>query len=200
MPGETVVVSGAAGAVGSLVGQIAKIKGCRVVGIAGGAAEMRLCHRRSRASMRRSTTRAATWRRHSRAACPKGIDIYFENVGGEVFDAVLPLFNNFARVPVCGHVAEYNVVEPRVGPDKMPALMLAILGKRLTLRGFVVSDFMQDMEDFVRDMGAWLAAGKIRYRVDITEGIENAPRAFQRMLRAENFGKPLVRVSPDPSL
>ncbi len=196
--GETVVVSGAAGAVGSLVGQIAKIKGCRVVGIAGGARkcayvtdELGLDAAVDYKDGRLSEALAA--------ACPKGIDIYFENVGGEVFDAVLPLLNNFARVPVCGHVAEYNVVAPRIGPDKIPALMLAVLGKRLTLRGFVVSDFMADMEDFVRDMGAWLAAGKIHYRVDITEGIENAPQAFQRMLRAENFGKPLVRVSPDPT-
>ena len=133
----------------------------------------------------------------SKSACPKGIDIYYENVGGAVFEAVLPLLNNFARVPVCGNVAEYNAVERRVGPDRMPDLMLAILGHRLTLRGFVVSDFMNEMQDFSRDMGEWLASGKIRYREDIAVGLENAPRAFQRMLRADNFGKPIVRVSPD---
>ena len=197
--GETVVVSGAAGAVGSLVGQIAKIKDCRVVGIAGGP---RKC---AYVSEELGFDAAVDYKGGNlaaslAAACPQGVDVYYENVGGEVFDAVLPLFNNFARIPVCGNVAEYNVTTPRIGPDKMPGLMLAILGKRLTLRGFVVSDFMQDMQDFVRDMGAWLGDGKIRYRVDIAEGIENAPRAFQRMLRAENFGKPLVRVSPDPTL
>ena len=197
--GETVVVSGAAGAVGSLVGQIAKLRGCRVVGIAGGPQKCayltEVLGLDAAVDYKAGPLGAAL-----AAACPKGIDVYFENVGGAVFEAVLPLLNNFARVPVCGNVAEYNVVEPRVGPDKMPGLMLAILGKRLTLRGFVVSDFMSDMQDFVRDMGAWLADGKIRCRVDIAEGLENAPRAFQRMLRAENFGKPLVRVSPDPTL
>ena len=139
------VVSGARRRGRSLVGQIAKIKGCRVVGIAGGA-------RKCAYVTDELGLDAAVDYKGGRlaealaAACPKGIDIYFENVGGEVFDAVLPLFNNFARVPVCGHVAEYNVVAPRIGPDKIPALMLAVLGKRLTLRGFVVSDFMAEME------------------------------------------------------
>jgi hypothetical protein len=196
--GETVVVSGAAGAVGSLAGQIAKLKGCRVVGIAGGP---RKCGYVTEtlgfdAAVDYKGGKLAA---DLRAQCPKGVDIYFENVGGEVLEAVLPLFNNFARIPMCGHVAEYNVVERPVGPDKMPDLFLAILGKRLTIRGFVVSDFMQDMQDFVRDMSGWLAAGKIKYREEITDGLENAPRAFQAMLRAENFGKPIVRVSPDPT-
>jgi hypothetical protein len=197
--GETVVVSGAAGAVGSLVGQIARIKGCRVVGIAGGP---RKC---AYVTDELGFDAAVDYKGGKladglRAACPKGVDIYFENVGGDVLDAVLPLFNNFARIPVCGHVAEYNVVEHRVGPDKMPALMLAILGKRLTFRGFVVSDFVNEMQDFLQDMGLWFKDGKIRYRVDIADGLANAPRAFQRMLKAENFGKPLVRVSPDPTV
>jgi NADPH-dependent curcumin reductase len=197
--GETVVVSGASGAVGSLVGQIARLKGCRVVGIAGGP---------KKCAYVTDTLgfdavvdyKAGRMGEALRAAAPKGIDIYFENVGGEVLDAVLPLMNQFARIPMCGHVAEYNQVERKVGPDKLPDLFLAILGKRLTIRGFVVSDFMGEMQDFVRDMGGWLGSGKIRYREEITEGIENAPRAFQAMLRAENFGKPIVRVSPDPTL
>jgi hypothetical protein len=197
-PGETVVVSGAAGAVGSLVGQIAKMKGCRTVGIAGGPQKC------GYVTETLGYDAAVDYKRGSlaadlRAACPKGVDIYFENVGGAVFEAVLPLFNDFARMPVCGNVAEYNTVERRVGPDRMPDLMLAILGHRLTLRGFVVSDFANDAQDFARDMPQWLAEGKIRYREDITEGLENAPRAFQRMLRAENFGKPIVRVSPEPA-
>ena len=196
--GETVVVSGAAGAVGSLVGQIAKLKGCRVIGIAGGP---RKC---GYVTDTLGFDAAVDYKGANLAAdlgaqCPKGVDIYFENVGGAVLEAVLPLFNPFARIPMCGHVAEYNVVERHVGPDKMPDLFLAILGKRLTIRGFVVSDFMHDMQDFLRDMSGWLAAGKIRYREEITDGLENAPRAFQAMLRAENFGKPLVRVSPDPT-
>jgi hypothetical protein len=198
-PGETVVVSGAAGAVGSLVGQIAKLKACRVVGIAGGP--QKCAYVKDDLGFDDAVDyKAGALGAALAAACPKGIDIYYENVGGAVFEAVLPLLNNFARVPVCGNVAEYNVLEPRIGPDKMPGLMLAILGKRLRLHGFVVSDFMQDMQDFVRDMGAWLAEGKIRCRVDVAEGLENAPRAFQRMLKAENFGKPLVRVLPDPTI
>jgi NADPH-dependent curcumin reductase len=196
--GETIVVSGASGAVGSLVGQIAKLKGCRVVGIAGGA---RKCGYVTDTLGFDAAIdyKGGTLAADLRAQCPKGVDIYFENVGGEVLEAVLPLLNNFARIPMCGHVAEYNVVERKVGPDKMPDLFLAILGHRLTIRGFVVSDFMNDMQDFVRDMGGWLAAGKIRCREEITDGIENAPRAFQAMLRAENFGKPLVRISSDPT-
>jgi NADPH-dependent curcumin reductase len=198
-PGETVVVSGASGAVGSLVGQIAKIKGCRVVGTAGGA--RKCAYLTDELGLDAAIDyKSPDFAERLRAACAGGVDIYFENVGGDIFDAVLPLFNQFGRVAVCGHVAEYNVVEHRILPDKMPGLMLAILAKRLSLRGFVVSDFMAAMEDFRRDMGAWLAEGRIRYREDITEGLENAPRAFQRMLRAENFGKALVRVAPDPTL
>ena len=196
--GETVVVSGASGAVGSLVGQIAKLKGCRVVGVAGGPAK---CGYLTDTLGFDAAVdyKAGGLTDRLRAACPKGVDIYYENVGGAIFEAVLPLLNNFARVPVCGNVAEYNVVERKIGPDRMPDLMLAILGHRLTLRGFVVSDFMNDMQDFVRDMGQWLATGKIRYKEEIADGLENAAAAFQRMLRAENFGKPLVRVSPDPT-
>ncbi len=197
--GETVVVSGAAGAVGSIVGQIARIKGCRVVGIAGGA--RKCAYVKDELGFDAAVDyKGGKLAEDLRAACPKGVDIYFENVGGEVLEAVLPLFNLFARIPMCGHVAEYNVVERHVGPDKMPDLFLAILGKRITIRGFVVSDFMQDMQDFVQDMGLWLKDGKIRYRVDVADGLANAPRAFQRMLKAENFGKPLVRVSPDPTV
>jgi NADPH-dependent curcumin reductase len=196
--GETVVVSGAAGAVGSIVGQIARMKGCRVVGIAGGLQKCGYVTGTlgfDEAVDYKAGDFAAVLKR----ACPKGVDIYYENVGGAVFEAVLPLLNNFARVPVCGNVAEYNAVERRVMPDRMPDLMLRILGHRLTLRGFVVSDFMNDAQDFARDMGEWLATGRIRYREDITDGLENGPRAFQRMLRADNFGKPIVRVSPDPA-
>ncbi|HUK60055.1 MAG TPA: NADP-dependent oxidoreductase [Stellaceae bacterium] len=195
--GETVVVSGASGAVGSIVGQIARMKGCRTVGIAGGAQKSAYVTGTlgfdSAVDYKAGDLAGAL-----KAACPKGVDIYYENVGGAVFEAVLPLLNNFARVPVCGNVAEYNAVERRVGPDRMPDLMLAILGHRLTLRGFVVSDFMNDMQDFVRDMGAWLAEGKIHYREDIADGLAAAPQAFIRMLAAQNFGKPIVRVSPDP--
>ncbi|HXQ53982.1 MAG TPA: NADP-dependent oxidoreductase [Stellaceae bacterium] len=191
-------MSGASGAVGSLVGQIAKLKDCRVVGIAGGA--QKCAYVKDALGFDAAVDyKGGRLGEGLREACPKGIDIYFENVGGDVLEAVLPLLNMFARIPVCGHVAEYNVVEHKVGPDKMPALFLAILGKRLMFRGFVVSDFMHDMQDFVRDMGGWLAAGKIHFREEISDGLEGAPRALMRMLRAENFGKPLVRVTPDPT-
>ena len=194
--GETIVVSGAAGTVGAIVGQIAKLKGCTVIGIAGGARKCGFVKELGFDAV--VDYKAGNLAGDLRAACPKGVDIYFENVGGAVFDAVLPLLNLFARIPVCGHVAEYNAVEHKVGPDKIPALMLAVLGKRLTIRGFVVSDFMQDMQDFVRDMGQWLGGGRIKYREEITDGLDHAPGAFMAMLRAENFGKPIVRVSPEP--
>ncbi len=174
------------------------MQGCRVVGIAGGAQKCGYVTE-TLGFDAAVDYKAGDLRGALKEACPKGVDIYYENVGGALFEAVLPLLNNFARVPVCGNVAEYNAVERRIGPDRMPDLMLAILGHRLTLRGFVVSDFMNDMQDFVRDMGQWLGAGKIRYREDITDGLENAAAAFQRMLRADNFGKPIVRVSPDPA-
>ena len=197
-PGETVVVAAASGAVGSVVGQIAKIKSCRVVGIAGGEQkcgfvkdelgfDVCLDHRQPDLSER------------LKAACPDGIDIYFENVGGLVFDAVLPLLNNFARIPVCGLIAHYNAAELPPGPDRIPLLMRAILVKRLTFRGFIVLDYASQFPDFVTDMKSWLSEGRIKYRQDITDGLENAPRELIGLLKGENFGKKLIRVSPDRS-
>jgi NADPH-dependent curcumin reductase len=197
-PGETIVVAAASGAVGSVVGQIAKIKGCRVVGIAGGEQKCRfvrdelgfdacLDHREPR------------FGENLKAACPEGIDIYFENVGGPVFDAVLPLLNSFARIPVCGLIAHYNAVELPPGPDHLPLLMRAILTKRLMLRGFLYFDYTSQFPDFVADMQAWLAEGRIKYREDVTDGLENAPRELIRLLKGENFGKKIIRVSPDPT-
>jgi NADPH-dependent curcumin reductase CurA len=195
--GETIVVAAASGGVGSVVGQIAKIKGCRVVGIAGGEQKCRfvrdelgfdacLDHRQPRL------------RENLKAACPKGIDIYFENVGGPVFDAVLPLLNNFARIPVCGLIAHYNAAESPLGPNHLPLLMQAILVKRLTFSGFIYFDYASQFPDFVKDMKAWLGEGRIKYREDITDGLENAPRELIRLLKGENFGKKVIRVSPDP--
>ena len=197
-PGETLVVAAASGAVSSVVGQIAKIKGCRVVGIAGGEAKCRyvqeelgfddcLDHRQHNLAER------------LQAACPKGIDIYFENVGGKVFDAVLPLLNNFARIPVCGLIAHYNATELPVGPDRVPLLMRNILVKRLTFRGFIVSDYGSQFPDFIADMCGWLREGRVKYREDITDGLENAPRELIGLLKGENFGKKIIRVSPNPT-
>jgi len=192
--GETVVVSGASGAVGSVAAQIAKLKAARVIGIAGGERKCRYLVEEL------GLDAAIDYKRADfvgalKEACPKGIDVYFENVGGAVFDTVLPLFNLHARVPVCGTVSEYNATERAVVPDKIPGLLLAILGKRLTLKGFVIGDWFARMPDFLREMGGWVRDGKIKYKEEFVEGLEAAPRAFQAMLKAENFGKVIVRVS-----
>ncbi len=197
-PGETLVVAAASGAVGSVVGQIAKVKGCRVIGIAGGEQKCRfvkeelgfdgcLDHRQPNLAER------------LQAACPNGIDIYFENVGGAVFDAVLPLLNNFARIPVCGLIAHYNATELPPGPDRVPLLMRNILAKRLTFRGFLVFDYGSQFGEFITDMSGWLRDGRVKYREDITDGLENAPRELVGLLKGENFGKKIIRVSPDPT-
>jgi NADPH-dependent curcumin reductase len=192
--GETLVVAAAAGPVGSLVGQIARLKGCRVVGIAGGPEKCRYL-REDLGFDAAIDHRASDFAAQLERACPQGIDIYFENVGGAVWDAVFPLLNEFARVPVCGLVAQYNATSLPEGPDRTPLLMRAILTRRLTLRGFIVRDFAAQRDEFVRDVGAWLRAGQIRYKEDVTEGLERAPEAFIGMLKGHNFGKTLVRVS-----
>ena len=192
--GETVVVAAATGPVGSLVGQIARLKGCRAVGIAGGADKCRALIDEfgfDAAVDHRSPDMAA----RLKEACPKGIDVYFENVGGAVWDAVFPLLNDFSRIPVCGLVAQYNMTELPPGPDRTPVLMRAILSKRLLLRGFIVSDFASQHGEFQREVGAWLRDGKIKYREDVVEGLENAPQAFIGLLQGKNFGKLLIKVS-----
>ena len=196
--GETVVVAAASGAVGSVVGQIAKIKGCRAVGIAGGE---RKCE-----YVVNELGFDACIDHHSpplprnlEAACPKGVDVYFENVGGRVLNAVLPLMNPFGRVPVCGLISQYNLAALAQGVDRVPVLMGAILVKRLRFQGFIVSDFAAQKDDFVRDMSRWLREGKVKYREDVVEGLENAVAAFQGLLQGRNFGKLLVRLAPDPS-
>jgi NADPH-dependent curcumin reductase len=187
--GETVVVAAASGAVGSVVGQIAKIRGCRAVGIAGGADKCRFvvdtlgfdaC----------VDHRAPNFREALAAACPAGIDVYFENVGGAVQQTVWPLLNDFARIPVCGLIAQYNLATPMPGPD-----MFTVLRKRLTLRGFIVTDFAAKQADFLRDAGEWVRSGGLKYREDIVDGLENAPTAFLGLLQGKNFGKLLVRVA-----
>ena len=193
-PGETVVVAAAAGPVGSLVGQIARIKGARAVGIAGGAEKCAYLTE-TLGFDAAVDHRAGDFAEALARACPDGIDVYFENVGGAVFDAVLPLFNDFARMPVCGLVADYNLSELPSGPDRSPVLMRAILTKRLTLRGFIVWDFASMQDDFLRDVGGWLRAGRVKAREDVVEGLDNAPAAFAGMLKGANFGKLVVKVS-----
>jgi NADPH-dependent curcumin reductase CurA len=128
------------------------------------------------------------------AACPKGIDVYFENVGGAVFEAVFPLLNPFARIPVCGLIAIYNATSLSPGPILLPHLMRAVLTKRFTFRGFIVFDLFGRYGNFMHDVSAWVGDGRIKYREDVVEGLENAPRALIGLLRGENFGKLLVRV------
>ena len=134
-----------------------------------------------------------------RAACPGGIDVYFENVGGKVFDAVLPLLNDFARIPVCGRIANYNLTEPPPGPDQVARLMGLTLVRRLTFRGFIVFDHLDRQPDFLREVSAWIRDGAIRYREDVVDGLDRAIPAFLGLLRGKNFGKLLVRVSGDPT-
>lgn len=197
-PGETVVVSAASGAVGAVVGQIARIRGCRVVGIAGAQEKC------DYVVDELGFDACVTHRRDDladalRAACPNGIDVYFENVGGKVFEAVLPLLNTFARVPVCGRIANYNLTGAPPGPDGVPRLMGLTLVRRITFRGFIVFDHRDREADFLRDVAGWLRAGQVRYREDIVEGIDRAVGAFRGLLEGGNFGKLLVRVADDPT-
>ena len=193
-PGETLAVAAAAGPVGSAVGQIAKIRGCRVVGIAGG--REKTAYLIDELGFDASIDhRSPNMKEELKAACPNGIDIYFENVGGAVWDAVLPLLNNFARVPVCGLVANYNATALPEGPDRTATLMRTILTKRLRVQGFIVYDFAEQMRDFLREVGSWVREGKLKYKEDIVEGLENAPQAFIGLLRGANFGKLLIKVS-----
>jgi len=199
-PGETVVVAAATGPVGSAVGQIAQVQGARSVGIAGGEAkrqalldefgfDVALDHR------------SPTFAQDLAEAVPDGIDVYFENVGGSVAREVFKHVNLYARVPVCGLVADYNRTSAPEGPDRLPGFMGLALRKSLTVRGFIQSEFVPTHgRDFVRDMSSWVAEGKVRYREDVVEGLTSAPEAFRGLLAGRNFGKLLVRVSDDPSL
>jgi len=195
--GETVVVAAATGAVGSVVGQIAKLKACRVVGIAGGAPKCK--------SAVDDLGFDACVDHHSpelpallAGACPKGIDVYFENVGGKVFNAVLPLLNTAARVPVCGLIAHYNATSLPDGPDRSPLLMQTVLTKRIRMQGFIIfDDYGPRYPEFAKDMGLWLKQGKITFREDIVDGLENAPKAFIGLLQGKNFGKLIIRVAKD---
>ena len=195
-PGNTVVVGAATGAVGSVVGQIAKLKGCRAVGIAGGADKCAYAVNElgfDACLDHRSPRFAAALR----SACPSGIDVYFENVGGDILRAVLPLLNDFARMPLCGLIAWYNgdrSATPVLAAEVLPALLV----KRVQLEGFVIIDqYAAHHARFVRDMQGWLADGKMKVREDVVEGLENAPQAFIGLLNGKNFGKLVVRVAAD---
>ncbi|WP_018605374.1 NADP-dependent oxidoreductase [Uliginosibacterium gangwonense] len=193
--GETVVVAAASGAVGSVVGQVAKIKGCRVVGIAGGPEKCRYVVEELGFDAC-IDHRAPDLAEQLAAACPNGIDVYFENVGGAVFDAVLPLLNTKARVPLCGLISQYNATGLPVGEDRMPHLMVQLLKRRIRMQGFIVfDDYGHRYGEFFDTMNAWLAEGKIKFREDIVEGLENAPQAFIGLLKGKNFGKLVIQLN-----
>ncbi|ANG92953.1 NADP-dependent oxidoreductase [Enterobacteriaceae bacterium 155047] len=195
--GETLVVAAATGPVGATVGQIGKIKGCRVVGVAGGAEKCRyaeevlgfdscLDHH------------ADDFAGQLARACPKGIDVYYENVGGKVFDAVLPLLNTSSRVPICGLVSGYNATGLPDGPDRLPLLLGTLLKKRIRMQGFIIAqDYGDRIGEFQEEMGRWLKEGKIHYREQVTDGLENAPQALIGLLEGKNFGKVVIRVAQD---
>lgn len=195
--GETLVVAAATGPVGATVGQVGKLKGCRVVGVAGGAEKCRFAVETLGFDVCLDH-HAEDFAEQLAAACPDGIDIYFENVGGKVFDAVLPLLNTLARIPLCGLIAQYNLTALPDGPDRLPLLMRTLLTKRLTMRGFIIfDDYGHRYPEFARDMSAWLAEGRIKYREHRVEGLENAPQAFVDLLEGRNFGKLVIRVGAD---
>ena len=190
--GETVVVSAAAGAVGSIVCQIAKIKGCRVVGIAGSDEKCNWLKNNLKVD------EVINYKKDDileslKEKCPEGIDIYFENVGGETLDAALTLMNNYGRIPVCGLISMYNDWE-----TPGPKMFRNILMKRLTVKGFLVSDYLDRYAESLESLSEWMAEGKIQYKVDIVEGIENAPSAVNKLFTGENNGKLVIKVSDEP--
>ncbi|GAA1862101.1 NADP-dependent oxidoreductase [Brevibacterium marinum] len=195
-PGETVAVAAATGPVGSVVGQIAKIKGAKAVGIAGGPDKV--AHLNELGFDVALDHRSGNLKNDLAEAVPQGIDVYFENVGGDVFKAVLPRLNTYARVPVCGLVANYNLTELPEGPDRSGALMGNILTRSLNVRGFIQTEFVEKHhEAFLADMGAWVKEGKVRYREDIRPGLDKAPEYFNDLLTGGNFGKMVVAVGAE---
>jgi NADPH-dependent curcumin reductase CurA len=191
---DTVVVAAATGAVGSVVGQIAKLKGCRVIGIAGGTDKCKYAIEELGFDAC-VDHRATDFPQQLAAACDKGIDVYFENVGGAVFDAVLPLLNARARVPLCGLIANYNATSKPQGPDHLPALMRNMLTRRIKMQGFIIfDDYGHRYPEFLKEMSGWIAAGKMKYREDIVDGLEHAPQAFIGLLEGKNFGKLVIRA------
>ena len=191
--GETVVISAASGAVGSVAGQIAKIKGCRVVGVAGSDAKCDYVVKELGFDecINRNTQDLSS---ALKAACPDGIDVYFDNTAGAILEAVLQQINLGARIPLVGLISQYNAENPPPGPNLMPLLV-----KRALIKGFLVSDYQQRQAEFLNDVVQWLQAGKLKYKEDVVEDLENAPRAFIGLLQGKNFGKLIVKVSDDPT-
>ena len=190
-PGETVFVSGAAGAVGSVVCQIAKLKGCKVIGSAGSAAKVAWLTDEIGIDAAINYKDPESLYSQVKAVVPDGIDVYFENVGGEHLEVALSLMNNFGRIPVCGMISQYNDTTATPGPSNMAM----IIGKRLKLQGLIVTDYMKRLPEFYNDMGPWVAQGKIKSHETILDGIDNAPNAFIGLFKGENMGKMLVKLT-----
>ncbi|HWO02371.1 MAG TPA: NADP-dependent oxidoreductase [Blastocatellia bacterium] len=193
-PGETVVVSGAAGAVGSLVGQIAKIKGCSAVGIAGADDKVAYLTEELGFDAAFNYKTESNYFKKLKELCPKGIDVYFDNVGGEITDAVLRLINTRARISVCGQISQYNLEQPEMGPR---LVLVSLVVKQAKAEGFLVFQFADRYPEGLKQMAEWIKQGKLKYREDIEHGIENAPRAFMAMLKGRNTGKQLVKLSEE---
>lgn len=191
--GETVVISAASGAVGSVAGQIAKLKGCRAVGVAGSEAKCDYAVKELGfdACINRKTQDLNSALKDT---CPQGIDVYFDNTAGPILEAVLQQINLGARIPLVGLISQYNAENPPPGPNLMPLLV-----KRALIKGFLVGDYQHRQEEFVNDVSQWLQAGKLKYKEDVVEGLENAPHAVIGLLQGENFGKLIVKVSDDPT-
>lgn len=190
-PGETVVVSGAAGAVGMLVGQIAKVKGCRVVGVAGSDAKISWLLDELHFDAALNYKTAEDFDGKLKELCPDGIDVYFDNVGGAITDAVVRLLNAKARISVCGQISQYNLETPEVGPR----WLLQLIVKQAKMQGFLVSGYAERFPEGFAQLAIWLKQGKLKYREEVVQGIEAAPQAFIGMLQGKNQGKQLVRLS-----
>jgi NADPH-dependent curcumin reductase CurA len=189
--GETVVVSAAAGAVGSIVGQIAKIKGCRVIGIAGGAEKCAWLAKELGFDAAVDYKSGALFKT-LKAAAPNGIDVYFDNVGGDIFEACLAQMNVRGRIACCGAVSQYDMAPPSSGPRGVPGLIVV---KRLTVQGFIVTDFFDQRDRAVADLQSWVESGKLKVQEDVIEGLENTPQALIGLLAGENRGKRMVRIT-----
>ncbi|WP_394142165.1 NADP-dependent oxidoreductase [Vibrio chagasii] len=193
--GDTLVVAAATGPVGATVGQIGKLKGCRVVGVAGG--QEKCLHAKEVLGFDECIDhKADDFAEQLAKACDKGIDVYFENVGGKVFDAVMPLLNTGARIPVCGLISQYNATSLPEGPDRMSSLMGTLLVKRIKMQGFIIfDDYAHRYNEFATQMTEWLSQGKMHYREHLIEGLHEAPQAFMGLLKGQNFGKLVIKTN-----
>ncbi|WP_163529959.1 NADP-dependent oxidoreductase [Halobacillus ihumii] len=191
--GETVVVSGAAGAVGMIVGQIAKIKGARVVGIAGSDNKTAFLEKELGFDKAVNYKTAGNINDSLKQACPNGVDVYFDNVGGEISDAVMSLLNDFARIPLCGAISSYNRTDGDIGPRIQPNLIKS----RSLIKGFIIGDYSDRFDEGIQTLAKWVSEGNLKYEENIVEGFENVPQAFLGLFKGENLGKQLVKVNDE---